>query len=112
MTAFSDLKKTVAGRDFLDTWFKWVGYFLIVATLIATGMKAESYLLQFMGYVSGLALLCHSTAFLVDFFKRYEYEDENAWINVLIMMTLTIFIAFLVGSVAQVIEVAIGDVPR
>jgi hypothetical protein len=108
VTVFSDIKKKVSERDFLDFWFKWVGYFLIVATLIATGSKADSYLIQGVGYISGAALTFHAMSGLIDFFERYKNDDKNAWVNAISIVLLVVIISLLIGSVSEVIEVAIG----
>jgi len=108
VTVFSDIKKKISERDFLDVWFKWVGYFLIVATLIATGSKADSYIIQVVGYISGLALTLHAVSALVEFGERYKDDDKNAWVNAISIVLIVIVIALLIGSVSEVIEVAIG----
>ncbi len=108
VTVFSDIKKEVSKRDFLDVWFKWVGYFLVVATLIATGSKADSYVTQGVGYISGVALTLHAISALVEFGVRRKDDDKNAWVNAISIMLLVIIFGLLIGSVSEVIKVAIG----
>ena len=108
MNAFLDLKKIISKREFIDVWFKWIGYFLIVSTLIATGGKADSYIIQVVGYISGLALTIHVVSSVVDFSQRYKNDDKNAWLNAVFIVFLVVFIGLLIGSVSEVIEVALG----
>lgn len=107
-TVLSDIKKKISERDFLDVWFKWIGYVLIVATLIATGSKADSYIIQGAGYISWLALTLHAASLLVEFGESYKDDDENAWVNAFSIILLVIIIGLLIGSASEVIEVAIG----
>lgn len=104
MTLLKDVAKKVCEKEFLDTWFKWVGYALIVATLIAAGKQAGSYWLQGVGYASGLAMGLHIISQYVGFTEGYKHDDKNASVNAISVFIILIVIVAIFSSIFPVIK--------
>ena len=104
MTLLKDLLKKVCKKEFLDVWFKYSGYVLIAATLVAAGRQSDSMTLQGLGYVSGAAIFIHLINDLVDLGKHYEDDDKNALVNVASMFFIVTLLALLAKSAFPFIE--------